>query len=381
MNVNEMSQQRKELLVMLSKIPEDELGKVKKALVNKPANHTNNFIIPKDVAEKYKRLKAESNGILGSKADADDTKWCSYIEKLSTLDYQVPNIPANASDKEIYRTVLSACIDNNMPVDFCGKATSIVLEYIRTGAQNKPVILVGPPGCGKTEAFKIICEKILDLKINFIPAAASRRGRGLFGADPNYKGADIGQLVNGLFTTGVLNPVILVDEVEKVVNIKDDVTIEDELLSVFNDKNRIVSDNFLDFPISFKRSLWVFTCNNLEDLSEPFVDRCSIVEFHHTEEERMRKIITAYAEKEIATYKDSLKLDEELLCNAIESLYCNDIFSIRKHQELFDEAKIKAYTEFLKSDGENPILIDKRHYDKAIAEIARNKPKTSKIGF
>ena len=171
------------------------------------------------------------------------------------------------------------------------------------------------------------------------------------------------------------------DEVEKVVNIKDDVTIEDELLSVFNDKNRIVSDNFLDFPISFKRSLWVFTCNNLEDLSEPFVDRCSIVEFHHTEEERMRKIITAYAEKEIATYKDSLKLDEELLCNAIESLYCNDIFSIRKHQELFDEAKIKAYTEFLKSDGENPILIDKRHYDKAIAEIARNKPKTSKIGF
>lgn len=378
MNIKEMSKERKELLVMLANIPENDLSKVKKVLT-KPSNHMKKgFVIPQNVAEKYKKLKAESNSIIG-KSDADDIKWCGYVEKLSTLNYQVPNIPANASDKEIYNTILKACIDNDMPINFCVKITSILLEYVKTG-QSPPIILDGPPGCGKTESFKLICN-IFDMALHFIPATAIRRGRGIYGEDKNYKSADIGNFVNGIIQTEVLNPVMLIDEIDKTVNVKDDIALEDELLPIFNNKERMVTDNFLSFPISFENSLFVFTCNDLSSLSEPFKDRCKIVRFEHTEEERMKRIINKYAKKEMATYTDSLELDETLLYNAIEELYHNDVFSIRQHQSLFDEARINAYTEFLESDEETPVIINKTHYDKAIAEITKGKCKASRIGF
>lgn len=378
MNIKEMSKERKELIMMLANIPENDLSKVKK-VITKPSNRTSKgFVIPQNIAEKYKRLKAESSSIMG-KSDADDVKWCGYVEKLSKLNYQVPNIPVNASDKEIYNTILKACIDNDLPFEVCVKLTSIFLEYVKTG-QSPPIILDGPPGCGKTESFKLICD-IFDMALHFIPATAIRRGRGIYGEDKNYKSADIGNFVNGIVETEVLNPVMLIDEIDKTVNVRDDIALEDELLPIFNNKERMVTDNFLSFPISFEKSLFVFTCNDLGLLSEPFKDRCKIIRFEHTEKERMKRIISKYAKKATATYAESLELDENLLYSAIEELYHYDVFSIRQHQSLFDEARINAYAEFLTSDGETPVLINKNHYEKAIAEITKGKCKASKIGF
>lgn len=383
LDIQNMSKTRKEVLSFVAKeASEEDLIKVKRILV-RPNNHSD--VIPQHIWEKYNKLKGKTDGPVAlfgnSDKSDDDIKWCGYVEKLSTFSYQVPNIPENAGDKEIYNTILEACINNDMPLDFCSKITSILLKYLKTG-QSPPIILDGPPGCGKTESFKLICG-IIDMALHFIPATAIRHGRGIYGDDKNYKSADIGNFVSGIIQTEVLNPVMLIDEIDKAVDIRDDISLEDELLPLFNSNDRMVTDNFLAFPISFKNSLFVFTCNDLDALSEPFIDRCKVIHFEHTEEERMQNIIRKYANKEVSLYRESLELNLPALYDAIALLYKSEIYSIRKHKELFESAREKAYAQYLMSSSAAPVRIDKTHYDQAVVEILQSKHlKTAKkIGF
>lgn len=178
-----------------------------------------------------------------------------------------------------------------------------------------------------------------------------------------------------------MNPFYIIDEIEKSPPPGNRTSFQDELLPICDKSQDSYLDNFLGFRLPLNRSVFMFTANSLEGLSEPLLDRVEVIRFPEVNIDRMKRIITNYAMEmqQENLYSGCITVDIPSLNNAVEKLYHLVTHSIRQHQNLVEYAFRTAFNTFLTGD-DSTVIIDDEIYRNAYT-MYEAKKNNDRIGF
>lgn len=194
-----------------------------------------------------------------------------------------------------------------------------ILEFVSIKNINKDVsspilCLVGPPGVGKT-TLGISISKALNREFYKISVGGLNDSSELVGHRKTFLGANPGKIIQGINKCGVSNPVILIDEIDKMNrDYKSDPT--STLLDILDEaQNNIFVDNYIEEPFDLSKVMFILTANNINDIPTALRDRLEIIEVNsYTEYEKIDiakkylipDIIKKYGVKNIKFSDDTL---------------------------------------------------------------------------
>ena len=236
----------------------------------------------KEVKEKIKKEIDRFKNISSSSSESAVVR--GYIETLLELPWNKTS--RDNKDLKNAEQILNA--------DHYGleKVKERMLEFLAvrnlTSKGESPIIcLVGPPGTGKTSIARSVA-KALDKKYVRISLGGVRDEAEIRGHRRTYVGAMPGRIVNGLRSAGVKNPLMLLDEIDKMSSdYKGDTA--SALLEVLDaEQNKKFRDHYVEIPIDLSEVLFIATANSVQDIPRPLLDRMELIEVtSYTENEKL----------------------------------------------------------------------------------------------
>lgn len=269
----------------------------------------------KDVKEKIRKEIERFGNISSNSSESAVAR--GYIETLLELPWD----KASKDNKDLKNA--AKILDN----DHYGleKVKERMLEFLAvrnlTSKGESPIIcLVGPPGTGKTSIAKSVA-KALDKEYVRICLGGVRDEAEIRGHRRTYVGAMPGRIAAGLRMAGVKNPLMLLDEIDKVSSdYKGDTS--SALLEVLDpEQNNKFRDHYVEIPIDLSEVLFIATANSAQDIPRPLLDRMELIEVSsYTENEKLhiaKEHLIRKQMKKNGLKKDQLTISEEALAMVI----------------------------------------------------------------
>jgi ATP-dependent Lon protease len=181
--------------------------------------------------------------------------------------------------------------------------------------------LIGPPGVGKTSFARLLAQS-LKKEFFLVPLGGISDNSLLSGANESSSGTEIGQLTKALIETRTCDPVILLDEIDKVSFYKGNSTIHSYLNTVLDpEQNKEISDYYLDVKLDFSRVTFIITVNDQDKIPEYLLSKTPvIVKLPGYNIEEKKKIASKFIQR---LFDQNISINQnnfEITSEAIETL-------------------------------------------------------------
>ncbi len=249
---------------------------------------------PEEVKEKLHKEIGRFKNTIGSQAENGVIR--TYIETILEMPWN--KRAEDNTDINYAKEVLEA--------DHYGleQVKERILEFlaVRTLTQKgeSPILcLVGPPGTGKTSIAKSLARSLKKPFVR-ISLGGVRDEAEIRGHRKTYVGAMPGRIANGIRTAGVKNPLLLLDEIDKVSTDYKGDTFSALLEVLDSEQNSKFRDHYLEVPLDLSEVTFITTANTLQTIPRPLLDRMEIIEItSYTENEKLHIAIEHLIPKQL----------------------------------------------------------------------------------
>lgn len=268
--------------------------------------------IKEQIEKEIRRYKVLSQG--SSEANVER----SYIETLLSLPWE--NSSQDSDDIENAAKILD---ENHYGMK---KVKERILETlaVRKVSHNAdaPIIcLVGPPGTGKTSIARSVAQSLNKEYVRICLGGVKDEAE-IRGHRRTYVGAMPGRIIDGLRKAKVKNPLMLLDEIDKVSNDYRSDTSSALLEVLDGEQNSHFVDHYIDMPVDLSEILFIATANDLSDVSRPLLDRMEIIEVSsYTKNEKLhiaKEHLVAKQLKKNGLTKKAVRFTDKALAKIID---------------------------------------------------------------
>ena len=237
---------------------------------------------PKEVKEKLQKEINHFKSSLNSPAENGVIR--TYIETLLEMPWD--KAAKDNNDIEYAKQVLD---EDHYGLE---QVKERILEFLAVRTLTKkgdsPILcLAGPPGTGKTSIAKSLARAMKKPYVR-ISLGGVRDEAEIRGHRKTYVGAMPGRIANGIRTAGVKNPVMLLDEIDKVSTDYKGDTFSALLEVLDSEQNSKFRDHYLEVPLDLSEVMFITTANTLQTIPRPLLDRMEVIEISsYTENEKL----------------------------------------------------------------------------------------------
>ena len=359
------------------KVIQEELGEDEEQReIRKYINALRKLRMPKEVREKadyeLSRLKSSNSG--------DGNNIRSYLDWIVAL-------PWNKSTKDSFDIEKASMI---LDEEHYGleEVKERILEYLAVKQYTKslkgPILcLVGPPGVGKSSIAKSVA-KSLNKKFVRISLGGIRDEAEIRGHRRTYIGAMPGRLVYALKEAKVSNPLVLLDEIDKLsADYKGNPA--DALLEVLDqNQNKTFRDSYMEIPIDLSNVLFITTANSLDTIPRALLDRMEIIQVSgYTYEEKFhiaKNHLIKRAMEEYGIDEKTIKISDNTIKEIVNG-YTRES-GVRTLERQINKVIRKAITELIKSKKKS-LTVSSSKLEKYLGPILfefENDDKKEKVG-
>lgn len=318
---------------------------------------------PKEVKDKLEKEISRFKSSLNSPAESGVIR--TYIETLLEMPWN--KTVKDSNDIDYAKKVLE---EDHYGLE---QVKERILEFLAVRSLTKkgksPVLcLVGPPGTGKTSIARSLATSLKKPYVR-ISLGGVRDEAEIRGHRKTYVGAMPGRIANAIKAAGVKNPVLLLDEIDKVSTDYKGDTFSALLEVLDGEQNQKFRDHYLEVPLDLSEVLFITTANTLQTIPRPLLDRMEVIEVSsYTENEKLHIAVEHLIPKQLEKHglkEEQLSFSKQVIWKMARN-YTKEA-GVRQLEREIGNICRKAAKEML-TTKKNKIIITDRNIQKYLGK-------------
>ena len=281
-----------------------------------------------------------------------DKEWIETLLKIPFDTYstlQVNKESTIETIREYFKSVTNTLDEVSYGMDnIKEEVTDYISQMISTNGNAMPriICLSSPAGCGKTNIVRNGISKVLNRPFQQINMGGITDADYLIGHDSTYVGSKPGRIVQALINSKVMNPIIFMDEVDKISSTEKGNDIQSVLIHLTDPiQNKDFQDKYFSgLNIDVSKAVFIFSCNDENKLSPILKDRLNIIKIKEPSIQDKTVIGKKYLLKElvgnVGLLFENIKLEDDVVKHIINS-YCKDDVGVRGLKKCIESILMK----------------------------------------